>query len=375
MLGDGDGGIDDVAADGASLTAEQRLVLQAVYDHFQKHASWPTFITIDRPLRRTHGFDTAAIFLSLPDSLVVEPRPGGLRPIANDELRLRLPGIQACAGGDVDTERFVRLLRRLAQEEVEFEPEAGDPPEMLQVTAGEVAEHLGLDQADHIGLGRLFAMLQLDNWGLAGSGSDDDDWYVWISPDIWRFRDVQTVEDCVRARDAWTSEARAALTGATDGAAPEYFHVRLSGKSESRDEVQLDLSREDLETRILAQYRAGRPIVNKGIVVPIDDLAQVSIVRTERSYGDLRRLGRKSLVDRVADSRVMDWGLVVGAGASVTDEFITEPPGSTTMPVRVATLPLPTARHISEDIVSAIRGKAGKSELDVAKLLALAEEL
>ena len=179
MLGDGDGGIDDVAADGASLTAEQRLVLQAVYDHFQKHASWPTFITIDRPLRRTHGFDTAAIFLSLPDSLVVEPRPGGLRPIANDELRLRLPGIQACAGGDVDTERFVRLLRRLAQEEVEFEPEAGDPPEMLQVTAGEVAEHLGLDQADHIGLGRLFAMLQLDNWGLAGSGSDDDDWYVW----------------------------------------------------------------------------------------------------------------------------------------------------------------------------------------------------
>lgn len=32
-------------------------------------------------------------------------------------------------------------------------------------------------------------------------------------------------------------------------------------------------------------------------------------------------------------------------------------------------------RHISEDIVSAIRGKAGKSELDVAKLLALAEEL
>ena len=87
-----------MAADGASLTAEQRLVLQAVYDHFREHASWPTFITIDRPIRREHGLDTAAIFLSLPDSLTVGPRPGGLRPIANDELRHRLPGIQACAG-------------------------------------------------------------------------------------------------------------------------------------------------------------------------------------------------------------------------------------------------------------------------------------
>lgn len=38
-----------------------------------------------------------------------------MRPTANDALRLRLPGIQACAGGDVDTERFVRLLRWLAQ--------------------------------------------------------------------------------------------------------------------------------------------------------------------------------------------------------------------------------------------------------------------
>ena len=99
-----------MAADGASLTAEQRLVLQAVYDHFREHASWPTFITIDRPLRREHGLDTAAIFLSLPDSLTVGPRPGGLRPIATDELRLRLPGIQACAGG----RRGYRALRPVA---------------------------------------------------------------------------------------------------------------------------------------------------------------------------------------------------------------------------------------------------------------------
>ena len=45
------------------------------------------------------------------------------------------------------------------------------------------------------------------------------------------------------------------------------------------------------------------------------------------------------------------------------------------MPVQAATLPLPTARYISEDIVTAIRGKADQSKLDVAKLLALVEVL
>ena len=159
----------------------------------------------------------------------------------------------------MDTGRFVRLLRWLAQQEVEYEPEAGDPTKMPRVTAAEVAEHLGLDQADQIGLGRLYALLQLDNWGLGGIGSDDDGWYVWIDPDIWRFRNVQTVEDCVQAREAWIAEGRAALTQARNAAAQEYFHVRLSMKSQSRDEVQLDLSREDLETRILTPYRAGRP--------------------------------------------------------------------------------------------------------------------
>jgi len=101
ILVDEDGGIDDVAADGASPTAEQRLVLQAVYDHFREHARWPTFITIDRPLRREHGLDTAAILLSPPDSLTVGPRPGGLRPIANDE-GVREPPVMQVARPEID---------------------------------------------------------------------------------------------------------------------------------------------------------------------------------------------------------------------------------------------------------------------------------
>src|SRR5579859_2510358 len=102
----------DVAKPGTStaagpLTDQQAVVLQAVYDHFREHGTWPTFITIDWPIRRERRWDTGAIILSLPESLIVEPRPGHLRPIERDELRLRLLGIQACEGSSDETARFV----------------------------------------------------------------------------------------------------------------------------------------------------------------------------------------------------------------------------------------------------------------------------
>jgi hypothetical protein len=70
------------------LTGQERAVLQAIYDQFREHGTWPTFITIDRPIRCERRRDTGAIILSLPESLIVQPHPGNLRPIASDELRL-----------------------------------------------------------------------------------------------------------------------------------------------------------------------------------------------------------------------------------------------------------------------------------------------
>jgi hypothetical protein len=76
------------------LSAEQQLVLQTIYDRFREDGKWPTFISIDRPLRREHRIDTRAVFKSLPDSLVVKSRQG-MGPTDTDELTLRLPGIEA----------------------------------------------------------------------------------------------------------------------------------------------------------------------------------------------------------------------------------------------------------------------------------------
>lgn len=192
----------------AALTTEQQAVLQAVYDHFREHAAWPTFITIDRRIRRQHGWNTGTIVMSLPESMIVLPRQS-LRPIATDELHLRLLGIHACQGGSEDTDRFIRLLRWLAEQEMAYEPQPGGDT-MPRITSAEVGQYLGLgDEGDQLALNRLYAMLHLDNWGLSGGSSiNADGWHATIGQDIWRFRDVQTVEDCIKVQEEWAAETR-----------------------------------------------------------------------------------------------------------------------------------------------------------------------
>jgi hypothetical protein len=194
------------------LNPEQRVILQAIYDRFRQNGKWPTFLTVDRPLRRGHGMNTRVVFNSLPESFVLHPRQG-MGPADSDELKLRLAGIELCDGGGEDTEQFVHMLRWFAEQELAYTPPVGEEEQMPRVTSEEVAAYLGLDRTDpeyRLVLERLLAMTHLDNWGLAGSGSNQDEWYVNLGPEVWRFRDVQTAEDVVKAREDWVNEAQAA---------------------------------------------------------------------------------------------------------------------------------------------------------------------
>jgi hypothetical protein len=195
-----------MGTDRSSLTTEQQTVLQAIYDHFRRTAAWPTFITIDRPIRSGHGWNTAGIVLSLPESMLVPPRQG-MPPIPTDELKLHLHGVAQCTGGLRDTRTFVEVLHWLAEKEAAYEPQPGSEADMPRVTSAEVAEYLvGVTDSDQLALKRLYEMLHLDNWGIGGFGSGEDGWYVTLTPDIWRFRDVETVEDCLKAREDWLAE-------------------------------------------------------------------------------------------------------------------------------------------------------------------------
>lgn len=96
---------------------------------------------------------------------------------------------------------------------------------MPRVTSDEIAQHLGLSDDAHLSLQRLRAMFDLDHWGLGGFTQVDDGWSVMLTRDIWRFLNVQTVEDCIEAREAWLAEGRLAVPYVN--ADPELFQNGL----------------------------------------------------------------------------------------------------------------------------------------------------
>jgi hypothetical protein len=190
------------------LTDQQTAVLQAIYDYFREHGTWPTFITIDRQMRRQYGWDTAVIVLGVPEHLLVSPRPGHLPPIESDTLRLRLAGLEVCNGTSDDADHFVRTLRWLAQREEDFDPPPGSEMTMPRTTSSEIEQHLGLGDDAELPLRRLYELLRIDGWGVGSFQSGDLGWSVTPTRDIWRFNNVQTVADCIAARDTWKAESR-----------------------------------------------------------------------------------------------------------------------------------------------------------------------
>ena len=63
-----------------------------------------------------------------------------------------------------------------------------------------------------------------------------------------------------------------------------YYHVRIRLKSDRLNPiVKLDLSKEDLESRILIPYRKGSPLAIRGQIVSLDDIKLIFINSTEQS--------------------------------------------------------------------------------------------
>lgn len=187
------------------LIAEQSQVMQAVYDHFRKSGTWPTFAAIARPLRRDHGIDAAGVIAEFPGALMIPPRQG-LRPVDADQIRLTLAGIGQCQGSADDDERFTRLIRWFAEKDLDYDPPS--PEEKLQVTTAEAAAYLGIEE-DHPGLRRIRAMCGLDHICVSTSGGDENGWDFRIDSDIWRFRHAQDLADLARIRQEWIDQGAA----------------------------------------------------------------------------------------------------------------------------------------------------------------------
>ena len=111
-----------------------------------------------------------------------------------------------------------------------------------------------------------------------------------------------------------------------------YYHVRLVKKEDLVDRVSdgprvyetiFDLSREELEERILSPYRLGHSITLRGISIPAKSLGRVLISKSNEESRILR-----ALVEAETGSSyyLLEW-LTADRAEDVTDKLITGPPG------------------------------------------------
>ena len=109
-----------------------------------------------------------------------------------------------------------------------------------------------------------------------------------------------------------------------------YYHVRIRIKSDERNLiVVLDLSKKDIESRILIPYRKGSPIVIQGQIVSLEDIKRIFINRTEQSAEHFRPIAEAELYHRGVthpSSLAIAWN-IPDKGENVTNDFITGPPG------------------------------------------------
>ena len=110
-----------------------------------------------------------------------------------------------------------------------------------------------------------------------------------------------------------------------------YYHVRIWLKESPKDSavVCLDLTLEDLESRVLVPRRQGLPITLSGKTMPIEDIDRIKITVTEQDseqlYANIKRRRSNSRVLTISPVTNSD---IAAQGNDVTDEFITGPPGS-----------------------------------------------
>ena len=117
-----------------------------------------------------------------------------------------------------------------------------------------------------------------------------------------------------------------------------YYHVRITPKSDQRNNiVKLDLSKEDLEKRVLYPYRKGEPITFRGRTVTTDEIECIRINKTEqdsvyfRSIEEVEMSNTKPLTEEEMYYSEPYMPLteedIADKGKDVTDDFITGPPG------------------------------------------------
>ena len=140
-----------------------------------------------------------------------------------------------------------------------------------------------------------------------------------------------------------------------------YYHVRITPKSDtSREEVELDLSLDQLEERFLRPYKEGLPIIVSGKVIEPSNnressyIDRIQINETQQNSETLNESMKQDLHDRRTVIPLDNKGrlparMLAAQGQDVTSKFISGSPGedeTTARRTREKSRPITTNRDV-----------------------------
>ena len=194
-----------------NVTGDQRHVLQAVFDAFDRRNAWPSFGLIDRSLRRASlSLDPAAIIATLPPAFLLPAGGGRREPSHDDELMLTVLGMSLCEGADRDVMRFLEAVRWMSRVEADFDP-GDDPTAKPTITSAGLVEALAPIGGEVDFVPRMWMMLRAQRWGLGSGGGMPTDWWFELTRDIRRFATASNAAEYAQAREDWVRDATRAL--------------------------------------------------------------------------------------------------------------------------------------------------------------------
>ncbi len=179
----------------APMDPGQRQLLQAVWDVLSTQERWPTFNEVDRHLYRMHGLDVAEVLHALPSELIYG---GGERgaPRPDEQLRLTIAGVAACAGSNEDLAAFIEFVRHAAEVERGWTGPPLDPTLEPSLTTAGAEEAMSLPAAGRAALlRRLGYLLLVEPWGWTSGGIGPEGWQFGFGRGVRLFSGTRDVED------------------------------------------------------------------------------------------------------------------------------------------------------------------------------------
>jgi uncharacterized protein (TIGR02391 family) len=165
------------------LSTQQLLLLQTIFDHFNREASWPTYREVAREL---YGLDVEELSKSLPAGFCNAYAPMG-------QVILTVPALYLCKNSTSILRDFLWLIR-LSVEQYFASPEVAP-----QFSSDMLSERLQMSATSIRKVG-LLAQFEPGIYHFFHMDSTSPSWYFEIAHDIRRFQGVTTIDQYLEKR-------------------------------------------------------------------------------------------------------------------------------------------------------------------------------